>query len=180
MMNLFTDLGTLVSLAKLRAERGIYDGRVNARSAKLIQLCTHRYRVNLGLGATLIYTKDGGHHSRGWWKNPGYERCLHLSLSFFSGAHPVDFDKRNAFKIARGFFGDHVAKAWVEPSYSSEGIAVGVHHYRVFCDPTWQPIIPVGEVYSKRDTPAHWRSFSELHGYTPTLQEAPWLLAASS
>ena len=37
--------------------------------------------------------------------------------------------------------------------------------------------MPKGEVYSKEDTPADWRSFSEIHGYKPEPEDAPFLLA---
>lgn len=36
-------------------------------------------------GCFLVYTRDVGHHSCGWWKNPDYERCYHLSLSWPGG-----------------------------------------------------------------------------------------------
>lgn len=39
-----------------------------------------------------------------------------------------------------------------------------VHHYRLFCDKAWKPILPRGEVYSKDWTPADWKSWSDVHG----------------
>lgn len=30
----------------------------------------------------IIFTRDEGAHTCGWWKNPDYERCYHLSISF--------------------------------------------------------------------------------------------------
>lgn len=180
-MMLFTDLGPLVAFAKLRASRTVYDGQVNDRNMRLMRLCAHLYRIDLRTSARMIYTRDAGHHEGGWWKNPDYERCVHLSISFCVNPtdEPLPFDKRQARKIAQAFFGDDVAKAWVEPPCTPEGIASGVHHYRVFCDMLWMPLLPRGEVYDKRDTPADWKSFSELHGYTPTPEQAPWLKAAS-
>ena len=32
----------------------------------------------------------------------------------------------------------------------------------------WQPVFPRGEVYSKQFTEKSWKSYSELHGGTPT------------
>lgn len=33
----------------------------------------------------IIFTRDEGAHTCGWWKNPDYERCYHLSISFPGG-----------------------------------------------------------------------------------------------
>jgi hypothetical protein len=178
---LFTQLGPLVAFAKLRATRGIYNGRVDAVGLTLIRLCSHRYSIGPRGSARLIYTRDAGHHSGGWWKNPDYERCLHLSISFCldPSDHPLPFDKGQAETIARAFFGDDTPKAWVEPPYSPEGKTAGVHHYRLFCDAGWQPILPRGEVYDRADTPAGWKSFSDIHGYKPAPEQAPFLAAAS-
>src|SRR5690606_31231568 len=83
----FTELGPLVRFAKLRALRGLYDGKVNPRNMALMRACTHLYAVAPDVSACLIYTRDVGHHSNGWWKNPDYERCRHLSISF--SVHPT-------------------------------------------------------------------------------------------
>jgi len=181
-MIIFNDLGALVPFAKLRAERGLYTGQANDRNMRLMALCRHLLAVTPIESARLIYTRDVGHHESGWWKNPDYERCLHLSISFCVNPTdaPLPFRKSFAEKVARAFFGDDCRKAWIEPPYSPEGKRCDVHHYRVFCDPAWSPILPRGEVYDRTNTPASWKSFSEIHGDQPELQQAPWLLAASS
>lgn len=59
-------------------------------------------------GTRLFFTRDGGMHSSGWFKNPDYERCYHLSLSFRdpeTGAS-APFDRRAAAVWVRVFFGD--------------------------------------------------------------------------
>lgn len=180
-MILFTDLGPLVAFARLRAQRRFYDGTNLPANMALMQLCAHLYAINPEVSARMIYTRDIGHHSGGWWKNPAYERCVHLSVSFCVNPTdaPLPFDRKEAEKIALAFFGDDCAKAWVEPPVTPEGIKCGVYHYRLFCDEGWQPIMPHGEVYSKDDTPPRWKSFSEIHGWTPTKENAPWLKAAS-
>jgi hypothetical protein len=180
-MNVFQDIGPLVGFAKLRANRGLYDGLVNDRNMRLIKSCSHLLAVSPIESARLIYTRDVGHHSSGWWKNPEYERCLHLSISFCANPsnRPLPFRSKFAEKVARGFFGDDAAKAWIEPPYSAEGKICGVHHYRVFCDAGWNPILPRGEVYSRDNMPSGWRSFSEIHGYEPRPEDAPFLKAAS-
>lgn len=179
-MILFTDLAPLVPFARLRAQRGFYDGRADDRNMKLLRQCSHLYAINPVCSARMIYTRDAGHHSHGWWKNPDYERCLHLSMSFCVNPSdaPLPYMPKEAEKIAGAFFGDDASKCWVEPPCTPEGKRNGVHHYRLFCDEGWQPILPRGEVYDRRDTPADWKSFSEIHGYRPAPDDAPWLLAA--
>lgn len=178
---LFTDMSALVRFAKLRAKRGVYDGRVDNQNMRLLRTCSHLYSINPEVSARLIYTRDTGHHSSGWWKNPDYERCLHLSISFCVNPTdaPLPFEKGQAQTIAEAFFESDTRKCWVEPPYSPEGKRADVHHYRLFCDQTWSPILPRGEVYNREFTEIGWRSFSELHGYTPTQDDAPWLKATS-
>lgn len=180
-MILFTELGPLVRFAKLRAMRGTYDGVVSDRNMKLMRFCSHLYSINPEVSARMIYTRDVGHHSSGWFKNPDYERAMHLSISFCVNPtdQPLPFDRKQAEKIARAFFEDDCSKAWVEPPYSTDGKRCGVYHYRIFCDPGWNPIVPRREVYSKDDTPSDWKSFSEIHGYSPDQKDAPWLKASS-
>lgn len=157
----------LAAQARLRAARGIYDGRATPAQQEYLRRCMHYHPPT---GAVIIFTRDSGMHSSGWWKNPDYERCLHLSLSFGfyeqGTFHPVPFDRPTAEKWARAFFADNVSLLWIEPPYTPEGKARGVHHYRLFCDPGWQPIKPRGEVYSRRFTPADWKSWSDVHSGT--------------
>lgn len=138
-----------------------------------LERCTE---VHYRSGTRLIFTRDAGHHSLGWWKNPDYERCLHLSLSFFDPetGEPAPYDGRRAEKWAQLFFGRNLRLVWVEPPYSDEGKTRGVHHFRLFCDPSWAPIKPRGEVYTRELTERGWRSFSEIkgtdaHGYEPPM-----------
>lgn len=106
----------------------------------------------------IIFTRDTGHHSSGWWKNPDYERCWHLSISFPGGRNKIAIEK-----ILDGLFGQDKRKLWIEPPYSQYGKSKEVWHYRLFCDQFWQPIIPRGEVYSKELTEAGWKSYSEVN-----------------
>lgn len=180
-MFLFTELGPLVRFAKLRAQRGTYDGRMDDRSERLMRMCAHLYSINPEASARMIYTRDIGHHTSGWWKNPDYERCLHLSVSFCVNPTdaPLPFDKREAQQIAEAFFESDTSKCWVEPPYSPEGKRCDVHHYRLFCDQGWVPMIPRGEVYGKEFTEIGWKSFSEIHGEAAYRDaDAPWLKAS--
>jgi hypothetical protein len=108
--------------------------------------------------ATVVYTKDTGYHSSGWWKNPDYERCWHLSISFRGGN-----EKKALNTIIDNLFGEFKKWIWVEPPYSDDGKKMEVWHYRLFCNEHWQPIKPRGEVYNTQFTERGWKSFSELH-----------------
>lgn len=104
--------------------------------------------------ATVVFTKDTGYHTSGWWKNPDYERCWHLSISFV--------EKKPLKKIIENLFGPFENLIWVEPPYSKEGKSRDIYHYRLFCDEHWQPIKPRGEVYNTDFTERGWKSFSAL------------------
>lgn len=108
--------------------------------------------------ATVVFTKESGYHSSGWWKNPDYERCLHLSIAFQGGN-----EKKALATILDNLFGQHKNWIWIEPPFSDHGKKVGVWHYRLFCDEHWQPIKPRGEVYNTQFTERGWKSFSELN-----------------
>lgn len=176
---IFTSLEALVPFAQRRAQRAIYDGRDTPFNRQLMRWCGHIFSFG-SIWASLIYTRDAGHHMNGWWKNPDYERCLHLSVSYRI-AHTKLFlaqDRPRSEALAKAFFGAAARLCWVEPPAGAEGKSADVYHYRLFCDPAWQPILPKGEVYSRENTPAGWKSFSELHGVSPTEVHAPSLTAA--
>lgn len=107
--------------------------------------------------ATVIYTRDVGHHTSGWWKNPDYERCWHLSISFRSGT-----EKKALNEIIQNLFAPNEKWIWIEPPFSETGKSLNVWHYRLFCDEHWQPIKPRGEVYNTEFTERGWKSFSEV------------------
>lgn len=112
-----------------------------------------------------ILTLDTGYHSSGWWKNPDYETCWHLSISFFDSetANYIPFKQKTAEKIVKQVFGDASSLSWIEPPYSSEGKMSDTWHYRIFIDlKTLCPLLPKGEVYSRELTEKNWLSFSEV------------------
>jgi hypothetical protein len=147
------------------AKKGFYNGRDwtayfdNAR------------RRHAESGTGLIFTRDIGHHSSGWFKNPDYERCWHLSLSFWDFeqeiARPFEFKLAEAW--VRAFYGQDARFVWEEGMTDEHRKKVEalssaypeVRHYRVFCDPAWKPIIPRGEVYTKDFTEKGWLSWSD-------------------
>lgn len=177
----FTSIDALVPFAKARAQRGLYDGKVGPRTQRLTDLCRHQLTFGLSLSTTVIFTRDVGHHSGGWWKNPDFERCYHLSLSFYDLMTGVNAGHRKdrSEQIAHAFYGDDVRMCWIEGPYSPEGKTNDVWHYRVFCDPAWQAIKPRGEVYDRTFTEIGWKSFSEIHGIPAADVDAPWLKATS-
>ncbi len=155
--------GTLIRRMKTAAERSTYDGQLHGK--RYLDSCRHYCR---NTNALMIFTRDTGMHTSGWWKNPDYERCYHLSLSF--GAyerdvfHAMPQDHKTARRWCEALFRENVKLLWIEPPFSDVGKQRDVYHYRLFCDQAWQPINPRGEVYSKDWTPADWKSWSDLHG----------------
>lgn len=161
----------LVARMRLAALSGLYSGLIETPGAKdYIKRCSasivDRAGMDSGILTVLLFTRDTGHHSSGWWKNPDYERCWHLSVSFRDWAtnQPKPFISSAGRAWARLFFGDNARWLWVEGPYSELGKRNDVYHYRLFADEGWQPLKPRGEVYSKDWTPAGWMSFSEAHG----------------
>lgn len=152
----YLDQYTLLTDAAKRmmysAKQGLWEGKQETLYFKMCKWCLERYPC------TAIFTRDTGYHSGGWWKNPDYERCYHLSMSFEGGQ-----DKRVVDQLLKLLFGDYVKYIWVEPPYTKEGKALNVWHYRLFCDTNWMPIKPRGEVYSTQFTEKGWKSFSELN-----------------
>lgn len=144
-----TDKDMFVRIVKT-AQQGIWEGQEITEYFESCIWYSEKYECNM------IFTKENGYHSGGWWKNPDYERCYHLSISFPGGKNQ---NKLN--KILDGLFGANKKMLWEEPPYSPEGKEMGVWHYRLFCDPNWKAIIPKGEVYNTHLTERGWKSFSE-------------------
>jgi hypothetical protein len=123
-----------------------------------------------GTGSLIVFTRDTGHYSSGWFKNPQYERCLHLSLSFREPGRltqQAEFDKRAAAEWVELFFGDWKRLVWMESPKTPAGKQLEVMHYRVFTDEHWHPILPKGEVYSREFIEKGWKSFSEQYPSDP-------------
>lgn len=142
---------------------GPYRGSTGQRDMAYLMSCSHMDALTQ---TRLFFTRDEGHHTSGWWKNPDYERCLHLSIS--PAPHPtppddaVDFSKAVQSAWARAFFAENIRWVWAEPPYSAQGKASEVWHFRLFTDPSWRPMLPRGEVYGRELTAVGWRSASEV------------------
>lgn len=111
-----------------------------------------------------MFSRDQGAHACGWWKNPEYDKCWHLSLSFFDpqSEEPMPKDEKLTQSWIDLFFGSNQKLLWCEPPHTREGKQFDVWHYRLFYDDNGQPIKPDGEVYSGGKTPKHWKSWSEV------------------
>lgn len=146
----------LADRMKRHAETGLFSGRESETNRPYFRHARSLHKT----GVCLIFTRDTEMHSCGWFKNPDYERCFHLSVSFFDPETMEDapFNRTEADQWARLFFGDAVRLSWFEP-HVLPGKDVG--HYRVLCNPKWQPIKPRGEVYSREFTEKGWQSWSE-------------------
>lgn len=147
----YTLLPDVARRMRSRANMGLWDGR---ETTTYFESCRW---FHLGFQCMMIFTRDTGYHSGGWWKNPMYERCYHLSISFPGGK-----DKSVLSRVIDGLFGSSKKLLWIEPPYSPEGKSSDVWHYRLFCNELWVPILPKGEVYSTQFTERGWKSFSEL------------------
>lgn len=153
-----------------RATFGVFDGRETPEAGRYIASCRV---VDIKTGALLIFTRDAGMHASGWFKNPDYDRCEHLSISPLNAAGglvdergvPVaapDLDRILVERWVRAFYGDRMHAVWAESPKSAAGRRHGVWHWRVFCDAAWSPIVPCGEVYDLDRTELGWRSASEV------------------
>lgn len=147
----------LAAAMKRHADCGFFDDR----NTQTIYFAKAR-QIHRNSGTSLLFTRDVGYHTSGWFKNPDYERCYHLSMTFFdlesNTYRPYEPELAEAW--VRAFYGDWARYVWHEgPSSESPG---EIHHYRVFCDPAWQPIIPRAEVYTRDFIEKGWKSFSDL------------------
>lgn len=153
--------GVAKEMRRVATASRTYSGLNTPENRALIDRCKARHLLT---GTLLIFTRDSNMHMGGWWKNPDYERCWHLSLSFYDPETEERAPKNPKLtdEWLEVFYGDDQRYVWAEPPFSPQGKTNGVWHYRVFCDPAWQPILPRGEVYSKEFTERGWLSFSEL------------------
>ena len=157
----------IASLLRARAAEGHHDGTMTLTNRRYIETCT---AIHSATRSAVIFTRDTGHHTSGWLKNPDFERCLHLSISVAPSAlllpqHMTSELDRHVIKTwVELFFGKDANKALFESAKTPDGISRGVQHWRAFCDPAWQPIDPRGEVYSTQLTELGWKSASEVLG----------------
>lgn len=162
---------TVVSELRRRAKHGTFDGKMSREAFSYMRHCTYDDGVT---HTRLILTRDTGHHTSGWLKNPDYERCWHLSTSaeptmiVLPGVQRTELDAKTVRQWVVAFFGDAARYVWSESPKSEVGKQRGVWHWRLFCDAQWAPILPRKEVYSREFTEEGWQSASQvlsLEGY---------------
>lgn len=75
-----SDMGILAAHLQRRATYGWTSGRLqDGAEARYMRSCT---ALHAPTHSVVLFTRDVGHHTSGWMKNPDFERCLHLSLSY--------------------------------------------------------------------------------------------------
>ena len=160
----------LVVDLKRHARTDTFDGQLRSMNRFYFR---NAFRSDAVSGVLIGFTRDVGMHSGGWWKNPDYERCWHLSMSFFD-PWTLASAPRNV-KLTRVyldvFFGENKKLIWTEPPATVMGQKKSTWHYRLFADEHWQPLKPRGEVYTKRFMPKNWRSFSEVQADLQKLEK---------
>ena len=155
---------------KNAARKGEFDGRLTNTGRAYMNRCG---RADVVTCTKLIFTRDTGHHTSGWFKNPDYERCLHLSMSpipMSGGIVGLDgmpltvgeLDKKTEQRWVKAFYRDCLELVWAESPKSAVGKQASVWHWRVFCDEHWEPILPRDEVYSREFIEKGWRSASQV------------------
>jgi hypothetical protein len=148
-----------------------YTGFGTLQDQQTISRCRHLFRHGPELGVSVLFTRDDGMHACGWWKNPDYSRCEHLSLAFHDVTHasslgpaPAPQDHLRARLWCLAFFREHCRLLWVEPPFSPQGKRADVYHYRLFLAPDWRmPVLPRKEVYTREFTERGWKSWSDQH-----------------
>lgn len=155
------DLTAVVKAMRAKAMTGTFDG--STRSHHYMRVCRTEHHPSRTVA---ILTRDVGYHTTGWWKNPDYERCWHLSLSpmpsmiHVVGTVEAELDARTQRAWLDAVFGEDLKRTWFEPPMDRTFQCIG--HWRLFCDEHWEPITPRKEVYTREFTEAGWRSMSEV------------------
>jgi hypothetical protein len=165
-------LAKSVKMIKRRASKeSVYYGGADARA-----LAPFTWDIIIdNLGVRIIFTRDVGNHTGGWLKNPDYERCYHLSLSFrtANGKSLLPQNKRIAMELVDLFYSFDSRLLWVESASSRAGVLHDVWNYRLFADRNWQPIQHREEVCTKELTDKGWKCFSEIQGQKVLLATKP-------
>ncbi len=120
----YTPIFLMVSEMRRRARHGLYSGTGTPENMKLIRHCTGEYILD-ETQCIMIFTRDEGMHSLGMFKNPDYERCFHLSLSFRSNltGEPIAKDNVLTNLLVGGFFSSEDQKKRVLPANLREKTA---------------------------------------------------------
>ena len=155
-----------------------WNGKMDLQGQVTIERCK---RLDPYTGTSLLFTFDRGYHTCGWWKNPDYDKCFHLSIASLISAYEQAGESTDGIpeltktvrKLwAKVFFEKMTKLLWVEPPFSEEGKKLETWHYRLFVDKSGIPILPRGEVYSRELTESGWKSWSEIKEYEREMNNA--------
>ena len=167
-----------VRIIRAAAFFGVNTCTVSDDTNAYLRKCSH---LHAQTGTLIMFTRDVGHHDIGWF-NPQHQRCLNLAISFhapqpeqaddrlmnpFTLAYlnmdlpPAPFDHALARKWAKAILYPNHNISWHETMNSQHARALGIEHWRVFCNAAWMPIKPVGEVHSRPMT--GWKSWEEAN-----------------
>lgn len=149
----------LMRIMVAHTQTGVFRGRV---SEIKLPYFAHATRLHDVSGVSLTLTRDVGMHTSGWFKNPDYDKCWHLSIAMFEPGTDTErpFEMAEAEGWVRIFFEKHLNLLWHEGP--TDTAPMEVHHYRLMVNEVWIPILPRLEVYSKEFTEKNWKSFSEV------------------
>ncbi len=152
-------MAKLADAMRAHANTGIWNGTRHSANMPYFQ---NAQRDHVKTGTMLLLTREAGYHTSGFFKNPDYERCWHLSISFYDPEQLESrpFDDHLAALWCHLIFGEHTRYIWRESGKAQHG--GDLYHYRVFYNAAWQPIIPRGEVYSRDFIEKGWKSYSDL------------------
>jgi hypothetical protein len=166
-VTLTPEMERLVRMLRQRALSGVHYGRV--MDLGYLRACTVEHGPT---GTRLTYKRDAGHHTCGWLANEQYQRCWHLSVSFWEPPamlYAVAYDRHLADAWVRAFFGEHCGWLWAERAASMHERWVGVRHWRLFADRDWTPLRLRGEHNRAALTRLGWQTWPALHpGEHPT------------
>lgn len=125
----------LIRIKKIAAS-GINNGSINSDLYRA--LCSHYFAYS---GMLMALTRDDITMLQ--LKDTEYVRCYHAAISFCENkiGNFVPFKHKQAWHFFKSLFPNDYEKVWIEPPVSKDGHRLDIFHYRIFCDPQWQPII---------------------------------------
>ena len=135
-------MAMLVDLMKRHAGTGVLNVRSDPMGNPYFHSAT---RPHIPTGSLLLFTRDYGYYASREISSALYDRCYHLSISFkdFSKKPPLpaDFNPALASAWVQAFFEDWQSLVWTNDNNAQRNARIDeVHHYRVFCDHSWQPL----------------------------------------
>ncbi len=158
---LLAEFRAIARRLKRRAASGISDGDPTPSGRAYLANCSEDHPAT---GTSITFTRCVGFNEYLGVDDPNFERYLHLSLSFWSADDedgPMPTSRRDEVLCnlcATAFFGDDDPHTWIDLSQTSDGRALDVWHWYLFCDADWQPIILDPATDTSHLTSIGWRN----------------------